>query len=118
MALSTQPARTPPPIRCSTPARRRARSEYRASPHCAALQAACPERAYAPFGWAAAIAFPGAWASAFGALGGPQWARWARRCLDGGLPARSCVLHSLDLLQGARDAAGAARRPAGLVFAG
>ena len=98
-------------------ARRRARSEYRASPHCAALRAACPERAYAPFGWAAAIAFPGAWASAFGALGGPQWARWAARFLNGGLPARSCVLHSLDLLRGARDAAGAARCPAGLVFA-
>ncbi|KAK9826407.1 hypothetical protein WJX81_000835 [Elliptochloris bilobata] len=76
-------------------------SGYRASAHCAALERRCPQRQYAPFGWAAAIAFPGAWGRAFGPLGSREWRRWALRCRDSGLPARSCVLHSLDLLQGA-----------------
>ncbi|KAK9805574.1 hypothetical protein WJX72_006054 [[Myrmecia] bisecta] len=68
--------------------------------HCLALEAACPERKYGPFGWVAAISFPFFFAPSFGEFGSAMWKEWGLRFRHAGIPARCCVLHSLDLLRG------------------
>ena len=68
--------------------------------YCLGLEAVCPARKYAPFGWVAAISFPFFWAPSFGEFGSPMWREWGGRFRDAGVPARCCVLHALDLLRG------------------
>lgn len=62
------------------------------------MEASCPERKYVHFGWVAAISFPFFWAACFGEFCSPQWEEWAAKFRGAGIPVRSCVLHSLDLV--------------------
>ncbi|EIE22965.1 hypothetical protein COCSUDRAFT_53472 [Coccomyxa subellipsoidea C-169] len=69
--------------------------------HCAKLEQECPGGDYAPFGWLAAISFPFLWAPSFGEFGTAQWRRWGIEFKKAGIPARSCVVHHIDLVSGA-----------------
>ena len=62
------------------------------------LESTCPDRKYVPFGWIAAISFPFLWCPSFGEFCSPLWKDWAAKFRAAGIPVRSCVLHSLDLV--------------------
>jgi hypothetical protein len=65
------------------------------------LEAECPGNQYTPFGWIGIISFPFLWAPAFGEFGSRMWRRWAQRFREAGIHVRSCVVHHLDLTEGA-----------------
>jgi hypothetical protein len=56
---------------------------------------------YERFGWAAVIAFPGAYATSFGEYGSHTWRTWAKKFQAAGVPVKSCVFHWLLLTYGA-----------------
>lgn len=68
--------------------------------HCALLERERASGQYVSFGWLAAISFPFLWAPSFGEFGSVQWRHWGTEFKDAGVPVRSCVVHSLDLLSG------------------
>ena len=69
--------------------------------HCAKLERKCAGGDYLPFGWLAAISFPFLWAPSFGEFGSAEWRHWGHEFKEAGIPAKSCVVHHIDLVSGA-----------------
>ena len=76
------------------------RREYKEG-HCAQLEEERPRHKYTPFGWAGVISFPFLWAPSYGEFGSQRGRRWGQRFADAGIHVRSCVVHHLDLIEGA-----------------
>ena len=76
------------------------RREYKEG-HCAQLERERHGPENAPFGWVGIISFPFLWAPSYGEFGSQTWHRWGRRFADAGIHVRSCVVHHLDLIEGA-----------------
>jgi hypothetical protein len=68
--------------------------------HCRGLEEQGLSPSYSAFGWLAAISFPFLWVPSFGEFGSSEWRRWGIQFREAGIPARSCVVHHLDLIAG------------------